>query len=52
MPEGQRVFESTELRHYLSPDNMITVRYAETTANAGGQLDAALPIVTVIGEEN
>ena len=31
---------------------MITVRYAETAAGIGGQLDAALPVVTVIGEEN
>ncbi len=51
-PEGQTVFTAADLRHYLSPDNMITVRYAETAANPGGQLDAALPIITVIGEEN
>ena len=51
-PEGKRVFDSSDLLHYLSPDNMITVRYAETAAGIGGQLDAALPVVTVIGEEN
>lgn len=48
---GKRSFRASELRHYLSPDNMITVRYAEGTDSAAGRLDTALPMLTVIGEE-
>ncbi len=49
---GKRVFSAQELRYYLSPDNMITVRYAEEVDGAGGRPDAALPLLTVIGEES
>ena len=41
-----------ELSGYLSPDNMLTVRYADSGDPAGGRLDTALPIPYVIGEEN
>lgn len=49
---GKRIFSAQELRYYLSPDNMITIRYAEATDGAGGRPDAALPLLTVIGEES
>ena len=49
---GQLELEGETLRHYLSPDNMITVRYADSgEQRSDGALDTALPMVTVIGEE-
>ena len=48
----QRSLGEEELSGYLSPDNMLTVRYADSGDPAGGRLDTALPIPYVIGEEN
>ena len=48
----QRSLSEEELSGYLSPDNMLTVRYADSGDPAGGRLDTALPIPYVIGEEN
>ena len=48
----QRSLGEEELSEYLSPDNMLTVRYADSGDPAGGRLDTALPIPYVIGEEN
>lgn len=49
--DGKRIFDEAALRHYLSPDHVITVRYAEGAEQEGSHLDAALPVLTVIGEE-
>ena len=48
----QRSLSEEDLSGYLSPDNMLTVRYADSGDPAGGRLDTALPIPYVIGEEN
>ena len=48
----QRSLSEEELSGYLSPDNMLTVRYADSGDPAGGRLDTALPIPYVIGEES
>ena len=47
----QEIFDAEELSSYLSPDNMIMVRYAEGPDRTGTQFDIALPILSVIGEE-
>ena len=51
LPAGRLEITAEELRHYLSPDNMITVRYADSASQAERALDTALPVLTVIGEE-
>ncbi len=50
-PEHLRL-QDEELSGYLSPDNMLTVRYVESQDVIGGRLDTALPVPYVIGEEN
>ncbi|MBQ7535547.1 MAG: hypothetical protein IJT43_08015 [Stomatobaculum sp.] len=48
----QRSLSEEELSGYLSPDNMLTVRYTDSGDPGGNRLDTALPIPYVIGEEN
>ena len=51
LPPEKRSLDSEELAGYLSPDNMLTVRYTDSGNPAGGRLDTALPVPYVIGEE-